>query len=193
MFFFSKDKSEFNPQSLEHAYLAILDDNLDAAIEIFKTIRSPRAEWGISLCEIIGGHIGKMPTYFQIRNFLEIDIDFLLKNEKINYVEMLLGSLDYLSCINQEVYKFAARVMLVNNLHKAAQKYMEKSKKILYTDPELHFMLAKLYIEYKNYKQAYHYINECLTILPNYYPAKTLKEEISQYLLKNWCNFKILV
>ena len=120
------------------------------------------------------------PTFFQIRNFFEIDVDFLLKNKKIDYVENLLGALELFLNINQEVYKFTGRVMYENGLYTAALKYMEESKKAYYNDPELHFMLAKYWIKFGKYKEAYFYINECLRFLPSYYPALELKQKIEE-------------
>ena len=85
-FFFSDNFSslEIYPNSLEHAYLAILQDELDAARLIFSKLNSPRASWGVALISILKGFIKKYPTYFQVRNFFEIDLDFLLKNNKIS-------------------------------------------------------------------------------------------------------------
>ena len=144
-FFFSENVSsiKIKPNALEHAYLLILNEDLDSAKFLFKTIDSPRGLWGEVLVSVLQGFIDKYPTYFQIRNFYEIDLDFLLKNEKIHYVEQLLGALDVFSSINQEVYKYAARVMYENKLYSAALRYMNKSKKIYYNDAELHFMLSK--------------------------------------------------
>ena len=130
MFFFTEDNQNFGPNTIQHAYLAILNDDIETAKKIFSTISSPRAEWGVSLCEIISGYLKKTPSYFQIRNFLEIDMDFLLKNEKLDYIELLLGSIDILVRVNQEAYKFVARVMFENKLYKASQQYMEKSKQL---------------------------------------------------------------
>ena len=185
-FFFEKDCSnlKLKPDSLEHAYLAILNDDLDTALLIFKHLDSSRASWGEILTEILrDGHMQKMPTFFQIRNFFEIDVDFLIKNEKIDYVEQLLGALELFSTINQESYKFAARVMYENRLYSASFRYMEESKKIYYNDPELHFMYAKYYYESRKYKDAYFYINECLRLLPSYYPALILKEKIEEFYI----------
>ena len=106
--------------------------------------------------------------------------DFLLKNDKIDYVEQCLGALEFLSSINQESFKFTARVMLQNKLYTSALKYMERSKEIFYNDPELHFMYAKYYMDINNYKDAYSCINECLHLLPEYYPAQILKQRIEQ-------------
>ena len=183
MFFFFKNKDViFEPQSVEHAYLLLLEEELNNSKKIFNTIDSPRARWGRILIDILSGYIEDYPTYFEIRNFLEIDLDFLLKNEKINYVEQLLGSLDLLVSINQETYKFVARVMFENRLYKACREYLEKSKSIYYNDPELHFMFAKYYIKTREYDIADFHLDECLSFLPDYYPAKILQKDISRYL-----------
>jgi len=181
-FFFDKDCSNLviTPNSVEHGYIALLSEDLDAAEVIFSHIDSPRTKWGNILISILKGYMTDYPTYFQIRNFFEIDVNFLLKNNKIHYVEQCLGALDVLSSINQEVYKFSARVMLENKLYKAALKYMDKSKQIFYNDAELHFMYAKYYMDISYYQDAYIYINECLKLVPEYYPAKIMKKRIEE-------------
>ena len=175
MFFFENKIKEFKPRSVESAYLAILNDNLSLASAIFESIDSPRARWGMILVSILDGFMYVYPTFFDIRNFLEIDIDFLIKNEKVDYVQMLLGALEFFSNINQETYKYVARVMYENKYYKVAREYMEKSKKIFYNDPELHFMYAKYFYVAGSFAEALFYIDECIKILPNYYPAKQLK------------------
>ena len=180
-FFFDKDYAELEikPDSLCHAYLAILTDELDTANIIFSHIDSPRGKWGKVLVSILKGYMSDFPTYFSIRNFLEIDIDFLLKNDKIDYVEQCLGALEFLSTINQETFKFAARVMLENRFFTSALKYLERSKQIYYNDPELHFMLAKYYLNANNIKEASFYTEECLRLIPDYYPAQLIKQRLA--------------
>lgn len=183
LFLFYENCSEVKiaPNSLLHAYLAILNGDFDSAETVFSRIDSPRGKWGVSFVQILKGFLTIFPTYFCIRNFLEIDLDFLLKNNKIDYVEQCLGALKYLADVNQETYKFVARVMLLNKLYTSAIKYMEYSKKIYYNDPELHFMYAKYYLEVeKNYSEAYFYVNECLKMLPSYYPAQVMKQRIEE-------------
>ena len=184
MFFFDNQERVFKPRSIESAYLAILNNDLKLASAIFESIDSPRARWGMILVSILEGFMQIYPTYFDIRNFLEIDLDFLIKNEKIEYVEMLLGVLDFFSNINHETYKYTARVMYENKFHKSAREYMEKSKKIFYNDPELHFMYAKYFYESDNLKDENFYIDECLRILPDYYPAKLMKKKIAEEVNK---------
>ena len=185
LYFFYDDCSNINiiPNSLEHAYLLILDNNLQGAKQIFNVIDSPRAKWGSVLVNILEQYLQILPTYFQIRNFFEIDLDFLIKNNKVDQIECLIGALDALSHINQEIYKYAARVMFENKLYSLALKYMQCSKKCLYHDPELHFMLSKYYLKFNDYNKAYESINICLDQLPDYYPAKVLRKEIEQMII----------
>ena len=75
-----------------------------------------------------------------------------------------------------------AIVLYENKLYKAAREYLDKSKKIFYNDPELHFIYAKYYLKIREYEQADSHIRECLNVLPDYYPAKNLYREISRYL-----------
>lgn len=184
-FFFYPDCSSIKivPNSIEHAYLAVLNSDLVSAKKIFSKIDNPRGIWGTILVSILDGYMEIFPTYFQIRNFLEIDLDLLLKNEKLDYVEQLLGALDIFAEINQEVYKFTARVMFENNLLSAAFKYMQKSKDIYYNDAELHFMLMRYYLKVHDFEQAYLEVNECLQLIPNYYPALVMKEKIEENYL----------
>ena len=186
MFFFSDiNKLKVRPRSLEHAYLNILNNDLKSAQAVFESLDSPRANWGVTLTGILLGYLERFPSYFEIRNFLEIDLDFLIKNEKLDYVEQLLGAIDVLADINQETYKYVARVMYENRLYKASCEYLERSKKAFYKDPELHFLLAKYYLNAKNYENSLYYINECLGILPDYYPAKCFKKNLEKYIATN--------
>lgn len=185
IFFFYPNCSDIKiiPNSLEHAYLCLLNNDLSSAKVIFSNIDNPRGIWGTILVSILEGYMEIFPTYFQIRNFLEIDLDFLLKNEKLDYIEQLLGALDIFADINQESYKFAARVMFENNLLSAAFNYMQKSKDIYYNDAELHFMLMRYYLKVHDFEQAYFHANECLQLIPDYYPALVMKQKIEENYL----------
>ena len=184
-FFFYPNCSDIKiiPNSLEHAYLCLLNNDLSSAKAIFSKIDNPRGNWGTILVSVLDGYMDIFPTYFQIRNFLEIDLDFLLKNEKLDYIEQLLGALDIYADINQESYKFAARVMFENNLLSAAFNYMKKSKDIYYNDAELHFMLMRYYLKVHDFEQAYFHANECLQLIPDYYPALIMKQKIEENYL----------
>ena len=183
MFFFDKDENNtFTARSVEHAYLAVLNDDLATARAVFESIDSPRARWGIVLTGILSGYMEYIPSYFEIRNFFEIDLDFLIKNEKFDYIENLLSSLKILSEINREIYKYTARVMYENNMYNSSLEYMEKSKECFYNDPELHFMFAKFYFNSGKYQTADYYLAECLKIIPSYNPAIKMRQKISEFI-----------
>ena len=184
MFFFTRNNDfQIKPGTIEHVYCAILSKDFDTALNLLERIDSPRAKWCFCLIGILKGYIEIYPTYFQIRNFLEIDLDCFVKNEKIEFVEQILGALDLLVTINQETYKYVARVMFENRLYKSCREYLEKSKAIFYNDPELHFLFAKYYIKTREYDKADYHLDECLNILPDYYPARSLQREIARYLV----------
>lgn len=113
---------------------------------------------------------------------MEIDIDFFIKNNKTDYIEQFMGALEILASINAETYKYIARVMFANNLYNVAKTYLDKSKEIFYNDAELHFIYAKYYTNKRNYIDANFHINECLRIIPNYFPALVIQKKLSEYL-----------
>ena len=182
MFFFSENNNclTFSPVSIETAYLLVLNNDLQKALDMFMLLDSPRARWGRSLVQILKGYLQDSPSYFEIRNFFEIDLDFFIKNDKVEFIESLLGSTDYLISINHEIYKYAARVLLENNIPDGAKIYLDKSKNVFYKDPELHFLYTKYFIITKDIANAKFHINECLRILPDYFPAKKIKNTISE-------------
>ena len=73
--------------------------------------------------------------------------------------------------------------MFENNLLSAAFNYMQKSKEIFYNDAELHFMLTRYYLKVHDFEKAYFHINECLQLIPDYYPASAMKQKIEEHYL----------
>ena len=72
--------------------------------------------------------------------------------------------------------------MLENRLNKSAFEYLMLAKDCFYNDPELHFLFAKYYLKMRDFHQADYHLDECLNVIPEYYPAKILQKEISRYL-----------
>ena len=62
----------------------------------------------------------------------------------------------------------------------AGNSHFLRSKKIYYNDAELHFMLAKYYLHVNDCELALFYIDECLKLIPDYYPAHLLKQKIEE-------------
>ena len=174
-----------NENPLEFAYAAFLAGEFELAKESLSLLDSIRANWLKELILLMTAKKMEAVTYFQIRNFLELDIDLFIKAQKINYLEKLLAYSDVLSEVNKECYKLIGRILFNNHLRSLAKFYLDKYKDEIYYDPELHFIYAKYYMEEENFKLALASINQCLYVLPEYYPAKKLKQEIISEILKN--------
>ncbi|HPT41845.1 MAG TPA: hypothetical protein PLG15_05630, partial [Candidatus Gastranaerophilaceae bacterium] len=87
---------EENSYFLELAYCKMLSGKLKEAKEIFSKNSEDdlRADWGKRFIQFIEGHVTTAPTYFQIRNFLEIDLNLLIKAGRADYVENIINGAD---------------------------------------------------------------------------------------------------
>lgn len=174
---------ENNNYSVEAGYCCIVLDELDKAKELFQKVQEidTRAKWGLILLQMIKGDILTFPTYFQIRNFLELDLSILILYCKGEYVEKIIRYADFMAYYNPECYKFIGRAFWANNLMSAAMFFLRRAKDKFYQDPELHYLLA--YIFYNNDRNidlAKKALGACLGILPEYAPAKKLYAQIVQ-------------
>ena len=165
---------------LELAYYEIISDNLPRARELFNKIKEIdiRADWGLYLVSMIEHKASRCPTYFELRNFLEIDLNILIQNGKGQYVQNILGYSEFMSQINPEVYKFIGRVFYNNGLKEEGMYVFEKAKEIFYQDPELHYLIALAYKEKGDNQKALHYAKTCQEILPEYCPAVMLEKTL---------------
>ncbi len=174
---------ENNNYYVEAGYCCIVLDELDKAKELFQKVQEvdTRAKWGLILLQMIKGDILTFPTYFQIRNFLELDLSILILYCKGEYVEKIIRYADFMAYYNPECYKFIGRAFWANNLMSAAMFFLRRAKDKFYQDPELHYLLA--YIFYNNdinIDLAKKALGACLGILPEYAPAKKLYAQIVQ-------------
>lgn len=174
---------ENNNYYVEAGYCCIVLDELDKAKELFQKVQEvdTRAKWGLILLQMIKGDILTFPTYFQIRNFLELDLSILILYCKGEYVEKIIRYADFMAYYNPECYKFIGRAFWANNLMSAAMFFLRRAKDKFYQDPELHYLLA--YIFYNNDRNidlAKKALVACLGILPEYAPAKKLYAQIVQ-------------
>lgn len=167
---------EQNNCLLEHAYCRLLSGDIAEAKKAFleNADSDLRADWGAKLIQFIEGYVETPPSYFQIRNFLEIDLNLLIKAGQADYVENIINGADIFYSINPESYKFISRVMLFNDFTEIALHYLNKAKDKFFYDPEMHYMLANCYYKKGEYPKARKAIANCLSILPEYYPAKKL-------------------
>ena len=135
--------------------------------------------WGHHLLQFIERYVTDVPPFFQIRSFLEVDLDALLTAKQYEFCENIINADDIMAQNNTECYKFIGRVFVYHNFFDIAKIYLEKAKNICYADPEVHFLFAKCYLAKNNTHRAIHSLETCLERANGYYPAKKLLQEIT--------------
>jgi hypothetical protein len=172
-----------NNYYVEAAYCKIILDKLDDAQELFlkEKDKNSRANWGLFLLQLLKGDIKSYPTYFELRNFLEIDLNMLILYCKGDYVEKIIRYADYMAYYNPECYKFIGRAFWANNLISAAMFYLRRAKDKFYQDPELHYLLGYIYFTIdKDMEKCRKALDTCLELLPEYAPALALYKKLPQ-------------
>lgn len=166
---------------LENGYYELLKDNLSQAKNLFSAIKENdiRAHWANFMISLIEGDVREYPSYFELRNFLEIDLNILICNYKGDYVEKIIKYADFMFSINPEVHKFIGRVLYNNGLEEQGIFFLNRAKNYFYHDPELHFLIAYIYYKKGDFDIAQKSIDDCLYILPDYYPAISLQQKIN--------------
>ena len=170
---------ENNHYYVEGGYCCIVLDKIEKAEVLFKKVKDIdiRANWGLFLLQLLKDDIRSFPTYFEVRNFLELDLNILILYCKENYVEKVIKYADFMAYYNPECYKFIGRVFWANNLMSAAMFFLRRAKEKFYLDPELHYLLAYIYYyNDKNKSNCRKALDTCLEILPGYAPALHLLE-----------------
>lgn len=162
-----------NGYNLEYGYSLMLSGMLNESARVFETVQSFRSDWALKLISLMKGHFNGTPTYFQIRCFLEIDINLLIKSDQTSYVELIAGAAQAFQNINSESYKFFARVFLKNDYLFQAKAFLDKGAGVCYRDPELHFLYAEFYFMNNDLKSVQRELDICLQVSRNYYPAKS--------------------
>ena len=167
---------------LEEGYCELVADNLERATALFEKIKNIdiRAHWGLYLISMIQLNPRICPTYFELRNFLEIDLNILLTYYKGDYVEKIIRYADFMFTINPEVHKFIGRVLYNNGYNEQGMFFLDRAKNYFYHDPELHYLLAYIYYNHSDYAKSERSANDCLYILPNYFPAVSLLKKIKE-------------
>lgn len=165
---------------LENAYYELLSDNLEKAKNLFSAIKNNdiRAHWACFMISMIEANVREYPSYFELRNFLEIDLNILIHYFKGDYVEKIVRYADFMFTINPEVHKFIGRVFYNNGYLEQGMFFLDRAKSYFYHDPELHYLLAYIYYNNNQVEQAKKALEDCIKILPDYFPAESLLKKI---------------
>lgn len=165
----------------EYGRCELLQGNIDKTKFIWESITDENQAilWGQSLLEFINLYVVHIPSFFQIRAFLEVDLDALLKANLITFCENIVNGAHLFAQNNQESYKFIGRVFVNNEHYELAELFLKKAKDICYVDPEVHFLLAKCFINAKNLQEAKKALNISIEKGYGYFPARKLLEKIN--------------
>lgn len=170
-----------NNYIMELAYCYLIEEKIPKARELFLKAapNDIRANWGLFLIEMITDNVKMIPHYMEIRSFLEVDLSLLLTYRKFKYIEKIITYRNYMANFNAETYKYIGHVFWCDNNIEAAMYFFNLAKDFLYNDPELHYWLAYIYYyDIKDVQKAKKYIDSCLEILPEYFPAENLKRKL---------------
>ena len=164
----------------EYGRCELLQGNLNITKDIWSDIKdeNPAVLWGKSLLGFIELYVTSVPTFFQIRAFLEVDLDALLKARLITYCDNIVNGAHFLEQNNQESYKFIGRVFVNNNYFELAELFLNKAKDVCYVDPEVHLMLAKCHLYKNNIEAAKNSLKISMEKGYGYFPAKRMLEQL---------------
>lgn len=164
----------------EYGRCELLSGELEHTKELWRSIKeeNPAILWGRSLLEFINLYVINIPTFFQIRAFLEVDLDALLNANLIEYCENIANGAHLFARNNQESYKFIGRVFINNGYYDLAGLFLQKAKDVCYIDPEVHFMIAKCHIHNNEIKKAKESLLVSMEKGYGYYPAKKMLKEL---------------
>ena len=82
---------------------------------------SSYVNWLLELIKYLNNDDTCYPTYMQIRNFYEQDLDMFFQYQRNEYINQLLKGNDFWECFNKEIYKYTARVLYNHNLTALAE------------------------------------------------------------------------
>lgn len=163
------------------AYCHFLKRNFNEARIMLTIIKdsSSFVNWLLFLIELLEDNKPQNPSFFQIRNFFEQDLEMLFTVKQYDLIEKIIKKIKYLELFNKEIYKFSARVFFNHELYNSALNLLKKSAEIFYKDPETHYMLGEIYLRTNNIKEAIKEFKISDEVNNGYLPAiKRLKELI---------------
>ena len=154
-------------------YCKFLEGEIEKAKDILSSINdsSSFVNWILFLINLYNDVKDIYPTYFQIRNFYEQDLEMLFKARQYEIIKKILNKNYYLERFNKEIYKYSARVLKNNNFEKEAEELLKKSLNICYKDPETHYILGEIYLIQNKKDMAIKSFKKSEEVNNGYYPA----------------------
>ena len=166
-------------EDYQAGFCELLLGNEDEAKRLWSSApESAPCEWGKCLLDFIKLKKGRIPTFLQIRNHLEIDIGYFIQANKIKYAENLIKNENVFISVNLESYKLIGRVLLNYGFLNQARKYLVKSLQILPNESETLYYLGMYNYKIGAYKESRQALSCCLDNNRCYTPARDLLAKI---------------
>ena len=163
------------------AYCKLLNGELNEAKNLLESLENSSSfvNWLLILIEIIEGKKDKMPTYFQIRNFYEQDVEMLFFYERYDFISKIFQKTSYLANFNMEVYKYNARLLLNQGYLADSEILIKKSLDICFKDPETHYMYGELLLKRNDIEKAKQEFQKAIRVNGTYYPSLIKLKELT--------------
>ena len=160
----------------------VVVDCLLAVNQIWQTQKDKciATNWGLCVLDLINLRYRGLPTYFQIRAFLEVYLNQLIENEHIVWSENLISAWDILERVNYETCKFIARALYYHEYYDVCLDFIAKSKHCCPYDPEALFIEAQTYEKLGKIEYSKKPLRDLLEIVPDYLPAKEMLSAINK-------------
>lgn len=168
-------------EKYQAGFCELLMGNIDRARELWTSLpENSIVSWGIVLLGLVTLEADISPSFLQIRNYLECDISYLIKAERLDYAENVIAYADYLSTVHPEAYKFIGKALFNSEYPNLAMTYYMKGCELLPEDPEIYYHIAQYMISEERYKEARQYLRRAVHLNKNYLPARSLLESLDK-------------
>ncbi len=167
-----------NPSGAAFA-LIILKEIQEAKKILLSSPDSAAKFWCEFLIELFSGNkdIHESPSFFTIRNFLELTVYSLLRAGNQDYIKLLIEHLNKLLDINQDSEKFIGYAYFhFGDLDRAVSFLNSAIKRNSY-DGEIYFTLGQLYLQKGSVYGALAMLENAHLLLPDHAPTKELLDK----------------
>jgi tetratricopeptide (TPR) repeat protein len=135
--------------------------------------------WGKVLLGILDQRLEAIPTFLQVRNFLEMTLHYLFKSGQSDFAYKLISAKEFFADCNIEAYKYIGRVLMDNGEEEIALEYLQKAIDIIPQDYEAYFYLGELYLRNDNIQKAVKSYKRVLELNPYHTPAAKILKKIA--------------
>lgn len=163
----------------QKGFCALLMGDYELARDIwYKSPDSPATSWGKVLLGILQARIDGIPSFLQVRNYMESTLYYFFESNQIEYAERLISAKEFFADCNIEAYKYIGRTLMNQEKYMdLAQDYLEMAAKVLPQDYEAYYLLGRLHLSLNDKVQAKRCLEQALRINEYHVPTKNILED----------------